>query len=624
MKDTLIKIITDNGGNILTRRITESYFKKNYFELYSKINSSFDSSVSFNAKLYLIYHEITENPKCIICNNNTKFKKFSQGFSKYCSMKCVGKDNKIQIKRENTTKELYGGKYTLTSPVLIKNIKKTNLKKYGVEHPQQLKSIKEKTIQTNLKKYGVEHHLKLKSQIEKQKKTNLKKYGVENVNQNICVHDKVMQTNLKKYDTKYPAQNIDVQTKTKNNNQKKYGVDYIFQSKKIHDKIKITNLKKYGFEQPSRNKSVIERIKNSNKQTKQKNGKIFWSKKLGLNIEDINYDEFGEIVILNYCKIHSAFTISKSLLKNRLRENIENVCTQCNPINENVSIKENEMRNFIENELNIATEKIRINNKEIDIYISNNKLGIEFNGLYWHSCQYKDNDYHLNKTNECEKLGIQLIQIFEDEWVNKKEIVKSIIKSKLGVINNKIFARKCEIKEINNDVCSKFLENNHIQGNINSSTKIGLFYSNELVSTMTFGKKRASLGNKNIGGEYELLRFCNKLNTIVVGGGDKLLKYFIKNYHPKNILTYADRRYSQGNLYEHLGFNFMGNTRPNYWYFNNKTKELKRYYRYSYRKNILIKQGFDESKTEHQIMEERGYLRVYDCGHMKFELFKNM
>jgi hypothetical protein len=135
---------------------------------------------------------------------------------------------------------------------------------------------------------------------------------------------------------------------------------------------------------------------------------------------------------------------------------------------------------------------------------------------------------------------------------------------------------------------------------------------------MAFGKKRIAMGNKQqIDGEFEMLRFCNKLNTQVDGGASKLLKYFIKNYRPKLILTFADRRYSNGNLYKQLGFEFIDNTKPNYWYF--KSAEMIRYHRFKFRKDVLVKEDYDKNKSEFEIMAERGYLRIYDCGNMKFQ-----
>ena len=194
-------------------------------------------------------------------------------------------------------------------------------------------------------------------------------------------------------------------------------------------------------------------------------------------------------------------------------------------------------------------------------------LAFEFNGVYWHNELYKNKNYHLEKTEKCLKQGIQLIHIWEDDWNYKQEIVKSMILNKLGKTHNKIYARKCEIKEINNNkLIKKFLDQNHIQGSIGSFIKMGLFYDNELVSLMTLGKKRKFMNSSSKDGEWELLRFCNKLNTNVIGGASKLFKYFIKKYNPKEIITYADRSYSNGNLYKQLGFNFLHKTEPNYYY----------------------------------------------------------
>ena len=123
------------------------------------------------------------------------------------------------------------------------------------------------------------------------------------------------------------------------------------------------------------------------------------------------------------------------------------------------------------------------------------------------------------------------------------------------------------------------------------------------------------MGNKQqIDGEFEMLRFCNKLNTQVVGGASKSLKYFIKNYRPKLILTFADRRYSNGNLYKQLGFKLQNITVPNYYYVIDDIRK----YRFGFRKNILIKQGYDSNKTEHEIMLERKIYRIYNSGNYKF------
>jgi hypothetical protein len=179
-------------------------------------------------------------------------------------------------------------------------------------------------------------------------------------------------------------------------------------------------------------------------------------------------------------------------------------------------------------------------NLELDLYIPDKNLAIEFNGLCCHSESWgKYKNYHLDKTLMCEKINIQLLHIFEDEWINKKDIVKSTILSKMGIFKNRIYARKCIVEEIDTKTKNEFLEENHLQGKDSSSIKLGLFYNNELVSVMTFGRRKITGGNS----KSELIRFCSKLNTQIIGGANKLFKYFINNYwNGKEITTYADRR----------------------------------------------------------------------------------
>ncbi len=243
-------------------------------------------------------------------------------------------------------------------------------------------------------------------------------------------------------------------------------------------------------------------------------------------------------------------------------------------------------------------------------------LGIEFNGLYWHSDMNLENNYHLLKTELANMKNMKLLHIFEDEWVFKSDIIKSIIKTKLGIFDNKIFGRKTTVKLISSEESRNFLNKNHIQGNINSSIRIGLYYENELISVMTFGKKRIVMGSVSEDNVYEMYRFCNKLNTTVIGGASRLFKFFINEYKPKEIISYADRRYFDGKLYENLGFKFSSSTKPNYWYFKKNT--LTRIHRFNFRKDKLVKEGYDKTKSEREIMSNRGYLRIYDCGNLKF------
>ena len=283
-------------------------------------------------------------------------------------------------------------------------------------------------------------------------------------------------------------------------------------------------------------------------------------------------------------------------------------CVRCTS---SVSKPENEICDFLKSfNLKVKTSTTSIiKPQQLDIYLPDYNIAIEFNGLYWHNELKLDKNYHLNKTNICKQNGIKLIHIFEDEWLYKQDIVKSRLLNILGLTKNKIFARKCIIKEVSSKESRLFLENNHLQGFTNSSVNVGLYYNNELISLMTFNKPRLGIGFKHDG--YELSRFASKLDCNVIGGADKLLNYFVKNHNPKSIISYADRRWSQGDLYEKLGFELVKVNKPNYWYIVGKIRK----HRFNFRKTILAKEGFDTiNKTEHQIMLEREIYRIYDCG----------
>lgn len=235
-------------------------------------------------------------------------------------------------------------------------------------------------------------------------------------------------------------------------------------------------------------------------------------------------------------------------------------------------------------------------------------------------------DYHINKTKFFNEKRIRLIHIFEDEWMLKKEIVQDKIKSILGIQKEKIYARSCTIKPISAPESNSFLEGNHIQGADKAPIRYGIFYKNELVAVMTFGKLRAALGNKkenSAPNTYELSRYTGKLGFIIVGGFSKLLKYIIKK-HPEiqTIITYADLRWSaiNSNVYLKNGFTLDHISEPSYYYTKNFNK---REYRYKFRKSnlkTLFPDIYSKDKTEAEIMNEAGYTRIYDCGNLVYKM----
>lgn len=262
-------------------------------------------------------------------------------------------------------------------------------------------------------------------------------------------------------------------------------------------------------------------------------------------------------------------------------------------------------------------DRVILGGKELDVYIPSHNIAIEYNGLYWHSEEFRDNKHHYEKTEMCENKGIHLIHIYEDDWINKRDIVESRIMNLLNNNKRKIYSRKCKIKIVSFKDSKLFLEENHIQGNCPSSYRIGLYLGDELVSLMTFGGNRKVLGSSSVDDEYELLRFCNKLNTTVVGSASKLFKHFIKEKTPKKVLSYADRNWSntnKGTMYDVLGFKLVDMTKPNYHYI----VEGKRVHRFNYRKDVLVREGYDPKKSEREIMKEREIYRIYDSGNLKY------
>lgn len=313
------------------------------------------------------------------------------------------------------------------------------------------------------------------------------------------------------------------------------------------------------------------------------------------------------------CKEHGEFTVAPYI-----HVAGGGFCPSCTDF---VSSYEIELKDYLKSQsdnLRIETSCRSIKGiKEIDLLVDK-KIAIEFDGLYWHSDLFKKKNYHAQKTKKASELGLRLIHIFEDEWLNKKDICKSIIINTIGCTKNKIYARKCKIKEVSPNEARKFLEENHIQGFCPSTYRCGLYEDDVLVSLMTFGPNRICLGGKPKKNEYELLRFCNLKFNNVVGGASKLFKYFVQNLKPSKITSYCDIRWGSGNVYEVLGFKKIKETPPNYFY----VRGNKRFGRFGFRKNLLVAKGHDPRKTEKQIMSELGYNRIYDCGNMKFEWTK--
>ena len=251
---------------------------------------------------------------------------------------------------------------------------------------------------------------------------------------------------------------------------------------------------------------------------------------------------------------------------------------------------------------------------ELDIYVPSKKLAVEFNGVFYHSTGTAHDKIakhrHVIKQNEAEALNITLLQVWETEWNDKNDIVRSRVASALGV-SERVGARSCALVTVDGPNAAAFLESNHIQGRCISSVNLGLEHEGKLIALMTLAKPRF---NKKV--QWELLRYCTKTGITVVGGPSRLLSAFNKEYQPTSIISYADRRWSKGNLYHQLGFKQQSTSPPGYWYVSGKGL----HHRMQFQKHRLQKQlkVFDPACSEEQNMLLNGYRVLWDCGNHVF------
>lgn len=306
----------------------------------------------------------------------------------------------------------------------------------------------------------------------------------------------------------------------------------------------------------------------------------------------------------------SKSSVSVALAKHGIAANPANSYDRENGLE---SKEQREVREFIESfgfDV-VSNNRTILNGSEIDIFIPSHNIGVEYHGLYSHIyrphetsyARIKDKTYHKKKYDDAKENGVHLIQIFSDLWANKKDIVKNLIRSKLGK-TDKIYARNCEIKSVSPSIKRTFLNDNHIQGNDTSSIRYGLYHKEELVAIMTFCKNKRSKKQT-----WELNRYCSLSGVTVVGGFSKLLKHFRKN-NEGSIISYSDCMWSNGDVYKKNGFVFSHEIKAGYYYVT--PCYTQRIHRTNFMKKKISTLG--NSSTEKEIMQEKGYHRIFDAG----------
>ena len=461
------------------------------------------------------------------------------------------------------------------------------------------KIITDKMVTTCKEKYGDDHYVEMgKCNIdvsdetkEKRRVTNNKRYGVNNVFQNDKIKDK-----------------------SKKSSVEKYGKEFYTQTEEYKDRYIETCIEKYGVD----NVSKIDSVKSTINKTRREN---FW-------------DNFN--ILLQSKHVKPLFDKDTYVLA-KTGDVLQFYCDRCNKsfnftlkTGQGMEIKdiscgnhtyqssgEHEISDWLEQTVPnieiLKNKRFKHNGKtlELDIYLPKYNIGIEYHGLYWHSEAHKDKNYHFKKHEHFQNLGIEVIQIFQSEWKYNTDIVKSIISNKLSILEDKVFARHCAIREVKTSEYRLFLELNHLQGYCPAKIKLGLYKNDELLQIMSFSKPRF---NKKY--DWENIRTATKINTVVIGGFSKLFKSFTKNYSG-SIISYIDIRYFTGKGYESNGFINNGYSKPNFFYFKNSGGLiLENRMKFQKHKLEKILDTFDPNLTEHLNMLKNGYLRIYDAGNI--------
>lgn len=552
---------------------------------------------------------------CPVCGKPSLIKDLSSGKAPVCSEECrIALITKLARERDNSES--------------VKKYQATCLARYGVDNYAKTAECKSKVKATNLERYGGAPLVSTECK-EKAQQTCLAKYGVDNPSKNDDVKSKIRDVLTKRYGGMGMASPV-LRAKAEATNEDKYGDKHPARTLQCKEKGRLTQELRYGAASYASTKEGVQHLMRDPSKID-----AFWEFRnnpvdyIHTHYEGQPYaDQVAADVGVNETSIYDV------LIRKDCKDLINRSRT---------SIIEREVHSFLTTLISaddiIQCDRRTIAPLEFDFYIPRFKFAIECNPTYTHNSSIpsfgednpKSTVYHRNKTNAAEEKGVFLMHIFGYDWEYRRDVIKSMIRSVLGQPCDRIFARNTYVKEVSyNDSCS-FLNANHRQGAASSSIRLGLYdsHSNELVALMTFGKVRNTISKRSTDGSdaYELIRFCSLLNTTVVGGASKLFKYFIKSYHPEEIVSFSDRAHTRGNLYPMLGFEEVSRSEPGYVWVNIQTEEYKN--RVACQKHNLPKLFDDVTEedimnhTENEIMMSHGYAKVFDSGVIRWEWTPN-
>lgn len=542
------------------------FLKENIINKTEFLNGYYGSSVKFMSRITCFingYQTMEDIPMCSVCGDKrVSILKHGGIFSTTCSRSCA---NVITLRK---SREHFIGCY-------------------GVEHQSQIPSVKEKKKNTMIARYGYEHQ----SQVPK-------------------FQEKRMATCRKKYNGNSPACDPTVMDKIGDTTESLYGKRHYFNTEIFKEQRESFFMANYGVPHYSQTEEYKEKFRKTSK----KNYKVphhtqrNWSEETKIILDSPEvlenmYIEHGGI------KLAEILSVDSTTIYDRLKRfDIDIV--------KGSSAGERALASFVIDLVGIENvvigDRTILDGKEIDVFIPSMNLGIEYNGLFWHCSKFVDKNYHLDKLKLAKDKGVRLIHVFEDEWETQKYQVKMKIKSILGVDDRPtVFARKTHISEVTSIEAKEFFLDNHIQGDARSTVKFGLRIGDELVACMSFVKRSNH--------EYELNRFATSKR--VVGGFGKLLKYarsVLKSLGVEFIISFADKRWSDGGMYINTGWVKEKDTYPDYQYVTDGIRQRKQKFRRKFLPNIL--EQFDENLSEVENTYRHGIYQIYDCGLMKFRM----
>lgn len=495
------------------------------------------------------------------------------------------------------------------SDILKKKTADTCIKRYGTAAPAKSKQVQDKMKATCLARYGVQNAYQSAEVKEKIKKANVSRLGVEYPMQSAKIRDKSKQTCLQKYGVESFSKTSEYKEKNKSTMLKRYGADNTLKSKALKEKFTKTMIDKYGVPYAAQSDEIKHKfIKSKRNNHFDVFTAILRSKDIECLSSKQDYMEYKPVKLKCAVCNHAWIADSSVVASKLFCEKCKDKATRCR------SNKEIEVLNYIRSLYSgkiIHNTKQAISPLELDIYLPEKHLAIEFDGNYWHSENIGTaSTYHFEKTKLCNHAGIRLIHIFEYEWDFNQKKIKALIRSALGLYKTRLYARQCVVKPISSKDYRVFLSEYHLQGAVNSSIRYGLFYKDELVSVVGFGKSRYKAS------ETELLRFCTKSDYQVIGGFSKLITHACKLNNMHSFISYIDLAHFHGRGYKKVGFEKVSVTKPSYVYIKGNSV-LSRYQCQKHKLEKLLGTAYNESLTETENMVLARYMKVYDSGTLK-------